>query len=124
MTWKLSNLNQILATFFIIVMSAGCGYYFGFKTSANNKASVPREISIQSSSVQINIISKEVIGVQWIKPNQEPKCDKDHKVKGKFNQQINYYYSPEYKNYERITPEICFSTEDFARDSAGFIKKF
>jgi hypothetical protein len=131
MTWNLAQLNQILANVFVVVISLGSGYYFGYKTSQSSTVNVDSAKSIrisstssQISSQSINIVTKEVVGVQWIKPNQEPRCDKDHKIKGKFNSQANYYYTPTYKTYDKLNPEICFANEEFAKDSAGFIKKY
>jgi hypothetical protein len=34
------------------------------------------------------------------------------------------YYTKTYKSYEKTKPDICFASEEFARDIAGFIKKF
>ncbi len=129
MNWNFANLNQILANVFVVTVSLGSGYYFGYKTSqgsinSNSLKSISGQSSTSQSSVQISIVAKEVVGVQWIKPNQEPRCDKDYKIKGKFNSQTNYYYTPTHKNYEKIKPEICFASEEFAKDSAGFIKKY
>jgi hypothetical protein len=124
MTWNFDTIKTVLSYTLVLTMAIGSGYYFGYKTS---QANVQTELAKQkppTESVQTKIITKEVAGVQWIKPNQDPKCDQDHPVKGNLSNNINNYYTQNHKNYQKITPEICFATEEFARDTAGFIKKF
>ncbi len=62
--------------------------------------------------------------VVWIKVGDEPTCPQTHRIKGKFDNTVNVYYTLDNKSYNRVIPHICFSSEEFARDTAGFIKKF
>ena len=126
------NKSQLISVFSFICMAAllcGAGYYFGYKTKMTQleadytKNLLAKEEELKNRKEE-KIVVKEVTGVQWIKPNQQPSCDKDHDIKGKFSGPSGQYYTKTYKTYGKIIPEICFATEEFARDTAGFIKKF
>lgn len=129
------NKNQItqgLAVIFLVCVCAGIGFYFGSKITGNKINELKKQHTTELAKVQEetdkktteNIVVKEVTGVQWIRPNQEPICDKDHPIKGVSKSGPDTYYTKTYKTYEKIKPEICFATEEIARDTAGFIKKF
>jgi hypothetical protein len=125
--------NQLLKYFgFVFVFSLlfGAGFYFGFKTSQAqtnyNFTATKSDIKAlaDSSSQKVNIISKEIEGVFWIMPGEKPECPETHKIKAKFSTaNSGVFYSPENKNYAKVTPQLCFTTEDFAK-AKGFLKKF
>ena len=127
---KYSLIKNILAISFVVLIAGGSGYYFGYKTTfaqLNKEFQtklVDKEKEQKSQEPQVQLVIKEVVGVQWIVPNQQPICDKDHTIKGKFGSNINNFYTKSQKNYDKIVPEICFANEEFAKDKAGFIKKF
>jgi hypothetical protein len=37
---------------------------------------------------------------------------------------VNLYYTKENKSYDRVKPNLCFKNEGFAKDVAGFVKKY
>ena len=125
-------INQILKyfgfTLFFCVLF-GAGFYFGFKTSQAQQSTLTAtkydiKALADSNQKQENIVSKEVEGVYWILPSQDPVCPETHKIKAKFSTSNNgVYYSPENKSYTKVQPQLCLATEDFAKKN-GFIKKF
>jgi predicted PolB exonuclease-like 3'-5' exonuclease len=122
------NISNILAVILIGCLCAGLGYYFGTKVTTK---SLQDQQKIEIAKVAENIekktetvVAKDVSGVQWIKANTEPKCDPQHPIKGVFRGDSAFYYTKNYKNYEKTKPDMCFATEEFARDSVGLIKKF
>jgi hypothetical protein len=127
-----NSITSSLSAILLALLVGGSGFYFGFKTNfktnesvnaENNSKTIQKPVVEATNKVVEQIVTKEVLGVQWIKPNQSPTCDKDHPIKGKFSK-TNYYYTKSAKTYDRVSPDICFTTEEFARDTAGFIKKF
>jgi hypothetical protein len=126
--------NQLLKYFgFVFVFSLlfGAGFYFGFKTSQaqtnSNFTATKSDIKALADSAsqpKENIIAKEVDGVHWIMPGEKPECPDTHKIKAKFSSgNSGVFYSPENKNYAKVSPQLCFATEDFAK-AKGFLKKF
>ena len=110
------------------------GFYFGYK-NAEAKFTNPELISnnklntTDSSSTNLAVIDPENdieinTNVVWIKINQEPTCPPTHPIKGKFTNSANIYYTKDNNFYNRVVPHICFSTEEYAKEIAGFIKKF
>lgn len=123
-----NNLSNILAIILIGILCTGLGYYFGTKVATKamqdqQKTEIAKVVENVEKKSE-NTVTKEVIGVQWFKPNSEPKCDDSHPIKGVFRSGDGVYYTKEFKNYAKTKPDMCFATEEFARDSAGLIKKF
>jgi hypothetical protein len=122
------NLSNILAIILIGCLCGGLGYYFGSKVTTKALQDQQKvEIAKVADNVEKkteNIVAKEVSGVQWFKPNTEPKCDESHPIKGAFRSGDGIYYTKDFKNYAKTKPDMCFATEEFARDTAGLIKKF
>jgi hypothetical protein len=141
------NVTNLLAMLSLVCLSAGLGFYFGNKISSNKTeetkkqyitqiAGLDEQISKQKIELEKQIgnnhdsnstsknLTKELFGVFWIKVNQEPICPASYTVKGTFKAEGGTYYTADYKSYTRIKPDICFVSEEFARDTAGFIKKF
>ena len=123
-----NQISNILAVILIGCLCAGLGYYFGTKVATKDlqdkqKVEIAKVVENVEKKTE-NIVAKEVTGVQWFKPNTEPKCDDTHPIKAVFRSGDGIYYTKEYKNYTKTKPDMCFATEEFARDSAGLIKKF
>ena len=111
------------------------GFFFGYKTKVNNSSA---EVNISSSSLSLNsstynsstkvsptITLTNTSDVFWIKVGTNPVCPETHPIKGKFDSSTaKFYYTTDNKNYDRVRPDICFTTENFAKDTAGFVKKF
>jgi hypothetical protein len=122
---KYTWLNYLGIIFGCLVL-VGAGFYFGYKSRqiqldrpvANNT------VSAEPGATTTKIVAKEIPGIFWIKPGMTPSCPKDYEIKGRFDNVANVYYTPESKTYGRIKPDICFATEETARDTAGFIKRF
>ena len=110
----------------LCVILAGIGFYFGYKTrEAQAVDLVDSGVSTAAKEIEKKEIKAlEVEGVFWILPNKDPLCPETHPVKGTFSSNSGNFYTKDNKTYERVKPDICFATEDFARDKAGFIKKF
>ena len=122
-------INYIGVVFLVIIIFV-IGFYFGYK-NAKSSASTNQTssgsftpISTAESKPQTEIKAVNVDGVMWIKAGQDPICPSDHPVKGTFSDNFGNYYTKDNNRYDRIKPDICFATEEFARDTAGFIKKF
>jgi hypothetical protein len=128
MNFNKNSVSNLLAVILISCICAGLGYYFGTKVATRDMQEKQKvEIAKVAQNVEKkieNIVAKDVPGVQWFKPNSEPKCDESHPIKGVFRSGDGIYYVKTYKNYEKTKPDLCFATEEFARDSAGLIKKF
>ena len=123
-----TNISNILAVILIGCLCAGLGYYFGTKTATKalqdqQKIEIAKVVENVEKKTE-NVVAKEVSGVQWFLPNTEPKCDPQHPIKGVFRSGDGIYYIKSYKNYEKTKPDLCFATEEFARDTAGMIKKY
>lgn len=124
--------NQLLKYFgftLVFCLLFGAGFYFGYKTSQAQSSDLTisrNELkSLAESNIKNeNIVTKEVEGVYFIIPGEKPQCPESHKIKAKFNtSSLGIFYTTENKNYEKVIPQICFATEDFAKRS-GFLKKF
>jgi len=121
------NWLNYLGLIFLAIVLFSSGFYFGFKNSSAKQSESQVEKNIaetKSDSVTELIKAKDVDGVFWIKPGQEPICPKEYSIKGTFNDSGGNFYTKTNPRYDRIKPDICFATEDFARDKTGFIKKF
>ena len=105
----------------------GLGYYFGSKyTKSSLSPSKPVALA-DNQQIQQPVSSSSPVPIEevfWIKPNSDPACPQTHMVKGTFQDNFGYYYTPDSKNYSRSRPDICFKSEAFAKDIAGFIKKY
>ncbi len=71
----------------------------------------------ENKKKQIEEIEKKDLGVL---PTNETDCPKDSPVKGKISKKRGeVYYLAQSKNYDRLKPDICFSTKENA-EKAGF----
>jgi hypothetical protein len=119
---------NILASIFITLVLIGSGGVLGYKMKEKD-LSDNKKVTTTSTEENKPLIEKQiqtipVPAVKFIKINEPHICPAEFTVKGTFNSDNGNYYTKENKNYERIKPDICFASEEFARDSAGFIKKF
>jgi len=133
----------------IALLISGFGFYFGFKNAeaeaiadSNLETSLTNSEtnSIQNAEERLSTIDPESTqpnqaqdGINqaisdseifWILPNQEPICPDDYPIKGKFTGDINKFYTKENTFYGRVKPHLCFASEDYALETAGFIKSF
>jgi hypothetical protein len=125
------QITNILAIILVCGFFVFVGFYFGYKSAKSQVELTASKDDIGKIAETINsanpnekLIAKDVPGVFWIKSNQEPICPKEYPVKGTFNSNGGNYVIKSYKNYDKTRPDICFATEEFARDVVGFIKKF
>lgn len=105
------------------------GFYFGYKylEGQNGEKFVAGVSDIQESAQaieKVEIVTKELDGVIWIKAGEEPICPQDHPIKGKYDGTTGFYYTKSNDFYDRVKAVVCFATEDYAQNSAGFIKKY
>jgi hypothetical protein len=128
MNFNKNSVSNLLAVGLIALICAGLGYYFGTKVATRELQEKQKEqIAIVAQNVEKKsetVVAKEVTGVQWFKPNEDPKCDDSHPIKGVFRSGDGIYYARDYKKYETTKPDLCFATEEYARDNAGLRKKF
>ena len=121
---KLAAILHYLGISMLVFIVFASGFYFGYKNSESKNILITTTNTDRGKSSE-PLKVKEVEGVFWIQPGKEPVCPENAPVKGKFGTDgLNQYYLPEHKNYNKIRTSICFATEEFARDKAGFIKKF
>ena len=118
--------SKVAGIILLCVILTGIGFYFGYKTREAHTANlVDSGVLIAAKEIEKKEIKAlEVVGVFWILPNKDPICPENHPVKGTFGANSGNFYTKDNKSYERVKPDICFATEEFARDKAGFIKKF
>jgi hypothetical protein len=123
--------------FIFIVIFISVGFYFGYK-NAEATFTDPEFIanSLKESEIIPNLEQNNLTNIPleeddetkknvlWVKINEEPTCPPTHPIKGKFTNSANVYYTKENNFYNRVVPHICFSSEEYAREIAGFIKKF
>jgi hypothetical protein len=107
------------------------GFYFGYKNKeareSQNSLLVSNKPSTASLETEKLITAgdlKDIPEVYWIRSGEEPVCPQSHPIKGKFDSAVNLYYTKENKFYDRVKPNLCFVHEVFAKDIAGFVKKF
>lgn len=111
----------------------GLGFYLGYKN---------KEAKVQTPGISIDINSSsnpphnqpvaepqngltQQNSVYWIKVGTEPICPPEFPIKGKFDTSTaKFYYTKENKFYDRVRPDICFGSEEFALNVAGFLKKY
>ncbi len=121
---KLATVLHYLGISLLVCVVFGAGFYFGYKNS-ESKSIIVASVNTDRGKIVEPLKAREVDGVFWIQPGKEPACPENAPIKGKFGTDgLNQYYLPENKNYNKIKTSICFATEEFARDKAGFIKKF
>lgn len=121
---NLSKFINISGYVLILLVIFGLGVFFGYKYQESNKKESGTAVIVTSSSSSASTVVKTVEGVYWIKVGQEPICPKDYTIKGTFDANSGNYYTKENKRYDTIKADICFASEEFARDTAGFVKKF
>lgn len=124
---RLQSLFNAFSWFCAILLIFGCGFYLGHRI-AENQVAVRSKIESSSSletSKATSLEIKKVDGIYFFKLNAaDHNCPSEYKIKGTFNPDGGNYYIESNKNYGRIKPDICFATEEVARDTAGFIKKY
>ena len=122
------QLSQKLAYILIFIVVLGIGFYFGYKLGVTNQNKLSSENSglVNAEAKEKTVVkSLELVGVYFFPLNiREHVCPENYDVKGVFSSDYGYYYTKENKNFTRIKADICFTNEEFARDKAGFIKKY
>lgn len=124
-----------LALLVIAILFFGVGFFFGFKTKvdtssneaviASSSASSSSTSSIATTTTSPATNNTSITDVFWIRVGTNPVCPETHPIKGKFDSSTaKFYYATDNKSYDRVRPDICFTTENFAKDVAGFVKKF
>lgn len=130
---KKTPIYSILLVVFIAIIFFAVGFFFGYKTKVNNGStdtattatSSPANSASSISSTASTTLTNTTTDVFWIKVGTNPVCPDTHPIKGKFDSSTaKFYYTTDNKNYDRVRPDICFTTENFAKDTAGFVKKF
>jgi len=129
-TKQLPEWMTYLGIAFLCSLSLLIGGIFGYRLNAGagEITATPQDIQTAVENGQDNqpqIETIEVEGVFWILPGQEPICPDTHPIKGALQSSgVSYFYAPDSKMYKRVMADICFTTQEFARDVAGFVKKF
>jgi hypothetical protein len=114
--WFLASLS--CAIIFLI------GYFFGFNMKSSDLA-FQNNTSQEFNEPTIELKALPVPAVKFFLVNEDRICESEkYPIKGTFSTDQGYFYTKAHKNYDKIKPDICFATEEFAKDSAGFIKKF
>ena len=124
---------------FLAVILFCFGFYLGIKytpvdSNSTNKKSNSDSLSLNPKPGEDNLTSankivgkdglNEIKEISWIKTGQEPICPQTHPIKGRLTNGQKLYYLPENKSASRVKPDICFTNEQYAKDIAGFIRKF
>ncbi len=120
---------------FLAVVLFCFGFYLGIKyepvdsnSTKNQGKSISSNLDNQPSSsapsANNKIVGKEVSEVSWVKTGAEPVCPESHPIKGRLTDGQKLYYLPENKTASRVKPDICFLNEEYAKNTAGFIRKY
>ncbi len=124
------NKNKIISygiSITLIIFVFGIGFYFGHKTGINQVLATVVKQDIDNPKPTTKADNLKIIptqGVYWVKANQEPKCPDTHPIKGKFTTGGNKFYDSTYKTYDKIKPDVCFVSVEFAKNESGFTQKF
>ena len=116
----MDTLIQWVTNALYIFFLLGAGFWLGARWN-QAKESV---IIIQEQESTIQVEAQEVPGVHWIGVGNSPECPETHPIKGKLGSDAPVFYTKDNDWYDRIKPQLCFATEEYARDVAGFVKKF
>jgi hypothetical protein len=83
----------------------------------NDNNDIKDKTSDENKKKQIKEIEKQKLGVL---PTNETDCPKNAPIKGKIaKERGRIYHLSEANNYDRVKPDICFSTKENA-EKAGF----
>ncbi len=124
---KSAKLLNILGIGFLVLVIFVTGFWFGYKNAKasikeKEEVTISNNPAIKQSSIEVKALDVE--GAYWIKAGQQPVCPENYSIKGTFSDNSGSYYTKDNPRFDRIKPDICFASEEFARDKAGFIKKF
>lgn len=118
-------LNYLGVTLLAIIVFV-TGFYYGFRyhEANTNPVNLSEVKGVADAITNTEIVTKEIPGVYWIKPGQDPNCPQDYPIKGKFDSNVCFFYTKENQSYSRVKAHVCFASEEFAETSVGCIKKF
>lgn len=110
---------------FIFVCLFGAGFYFGYKAGIlKGREGISMQNQMSRNSIDVEEVeAKNVDGVMFIKLGEQPICPESHPIKGKIDNDTRFYYTKENKTFDRVKPQLCFATEEFAKN-IGFSKRF
>ena len=108
--------TQALYIFFLL----GAGFWLGARW---NQAKEPIVI-IEEADAAVQVEAQEVPGVYWIPIGEAPICPETHPIKGKLGSDAPVFYTKANDWYDRIKPQLCFASEEYARNEAGFLQKY
>jgi len=142
MLQNLQNFGIVLISAMLLIV----GGFFGYKIrdgqiqkeTTQNTQQTDKKADTQSQNQQVSDSdrsTKSKTAIQdtssenqnqifWIKPNNPPNCPETHPIKGKVDGSSGLFYTKENKFYTRVVPIICFATEEYAIQTAGFQKKY
>ena len=127
-----TKLLEKVGLIFLAVILFAFGFYLGLKYKPAETKTVTNGLSNLKSSEtnpekpyqSNNLSGKDVPEIFWIKSGAEPICPEKYPIKGKLTDGQKSYYLPENKSAGRVKPDICFLNEEYAKNTAGFIRKF
>lgn len=112
-----------LVTLGLIILGTGLfsgGFWLGYKA----QKPVTPEVKGANVVIEKKVETLSVPGVSWIKAGESPSCPDTHPVKAKFDSYTGYFYTRDHKGYDKIKAMLCFASEDYAENTAGFLKKY
>jgi len=115
---------------FLAIILFSFRFYLGqkYKPTDSKPSNIANLESNKTGSKSLNppetLLGKEVPEIFWIKTGQEPVCPENYPIKGRLTDGQKLYYLPETKSASRVKPDICFLNEEYAKNKAGFIRKF
>lgn len=115
---------------FLAIILFGFGFYLGqkykpaYSKTSNIANSETNKTDNKSPNIPDTLIGKEIPEIFWIKTGSEPVCPENYPIKGRLTDGQKLYYLPETKSAGRVKPDICFLNEEYAKNKAGFIRKF
>ncbi len=115
-----------LGTFLLVIIVFIIGFYYGFRYHENNFGGVDlvKLKDTTESLERVEVKTKEVEGIFWIKSGEDPICPNTHPVKIKYDSGVCFFYTKENRSYSRVKAHVCSATEDFAKNQMGCLKKF
>jgi hypothetical protein len=125
-----NKLLEKVGFIFLAIILFGFGFYLGQKykptdsKTSNIANSDNKKTDNNSPNLPETLIGKEIPEIFWIKTGSEPVCPENYPIKGRLTDGQKLYYLPETKSASRVKPDVCFLNEEYAKNKAGFIRKF
>jgi hypothetical protein len=115
----LKNWMQVLKIATPCLICLTLGFYIGFKVKPSEGTAQSEQIT---ESTKVKIVEKSLPEVYFFKTEEKRECPADYTIKAKFGTDLPVFYTTENKFYDRVKPELCFTSSESAK-KLGFTEK-